>query len=284
MQSGYHPVVLRFYNSVVNCLSFPMHPEQPDPWTGLRSYTAARIALGRAGHSLPTRELLRFQLAHAQARDAVYSELDAARLASEVAALGLGAVTLQSRAGDRAEYVRRPDYGRQLRGEARETLSAYVTGGASPDLCFVLADGLSARAVQSHAVPLLAAALPALVAAAWTLTPVILIRGGRVAVGDEIGHVLGARIVAVLIGERPGLSSPDSLGVYLTYGPQPGLTDESRNCISNVRPEGLPPKAAAGQLLYLLHEMRSRKLSGVGLKDERLPKPETPHGLTPPGS
>jgi ethanolamine ammonia-lyase small subunit len=257
-----------------------MSPEQPDPWTGLRSYTAARIALGRAGHSLPTRELLRFQLAHAQARDAVYSELDADQLTNEVAALGLGAIALQSRAGNRAEYVRRPDYGRQLHPESRQRLAAYAPGGAPPDLCFVLADGLSARAVQSHAVPLLAAALPDL-AAGWTLSPVVLVRGGRVAVGDEIGHALGARIVAVLIGERPGLSSPDSLGVYLTYGPRPGLTDESRNCISNVRPEGLPPEAAAGLLLYLLHEMRSRKLSGVGLKDERLPGPASP-GLLPP--
>ncbi len=259
-----------------------MHPEQPDPWTGLQSYTAARIALGRAGHSLPTRELLRFQLAHAQARDAVYSELDAARLEREVKALGLGVVTLQSRAGNRAEYVRRPDYGRQLRGEARETLSAYAGDAPPPDLCFVLADGLSARAVQSHAVPLLAAALPGLLDAAWTVSPVVVVEGGRVAVGDEVGHVLGARIVAVLIGERPGLSSPDSLGVYLTYGPRPGLTDEARNCISNVRPEGLPPLAAAGQLLYLLHEMRSRKLSGVGLKDERLPAPGTLPGPVPP--
>jgi ethanolamine ammonia-lyase small subunit len=259
-----------------------MPPEQPDPWTGLRSYTAARIALGRAGHSLPTRELLHFQLAHAQARDAVYAELDAAQLSGEIKALGLGAITLQSRAGNRAVYVRRPDYGRQLRPESRERLLAYAPGGAPPDLCFVLADGLSARAVQSHAVPLLAAVLPALSAAAWTLAPVVLVRGGRVAVGDEIGHALGARIVAVLIGERPGLSSPDSLGVYLTYGPRPGLTDESRNCISNVRPEGLPPAAAAGPLLYLLHEMRSRKLSGVGLKDERLPGPAKPHGLDPP--
>jgi ethanolamine ammonia-lyase small subunit len=259
-----------------------MHSEQPDPWTGLRSYTAARIALGRVGHSLPTRELLRFQLAHAQARDAVYSELDAVRLGREVQALGLGVVTLQSRAAHRAEYVRRPDYGRQLRGEARETLSAWVSD-VPPDLCFVLADGLSARAVQSHAVPLLAAALPGLAAAAWTLAPVVVVRGGRVAVGDQIGHALGARIVAVFIGERPGLSSPDSLGIYLTYGPRPGLTDESRNCVSNVRPEGLPPAAAAGQLLYLLHEMRSRKLSGVGLKDERLPAPGTLPGPVPPG-
>jgi ethanolamine ammonia-lyase small subunit len=259
-----------------------MHAEQPDAWTGLRSYTAARIALGRAGHSLPTGELLRFQLAHAQARDAVYSELDAAQLAGEVMALGIGAIALQSRAGNRAEYVRRPDYGRQLHPESRERLSEHAPGGAPPDLCFVLADGLSARAVQSHAVPLLAAVLPGLAAAGWTLSPVALVRGGRVAVGDEIGHALGARIVAVLIGERPGLSAPDSLGVYLTYGPRPGLTDESRNCISNVRPEGLPPAAAAGPLLYLLHEMRSRKLSGVGLKDERLPAPATPPGLVPP--
>jgi ethanolamine ammonia-lyase small subunit len=260
-----------------------MHSEQHDSWAGLRSFTAARIALGRAGHSLPTRELLRFQLAHAQARDAVYSELDATRLESEVKALGLGVVTLQSRAGNRAEFVRRPDYGRQLSAEARETLLAGVADGAPPDLCFVLADGLSARAVQSHAVPLLAAALPALLAVAWTISPVVIVEGGRVAVGDQIGHILGARMVAVLIGERPGLSSPDSLGIYLTYGPRPGLTDESRNCISNVRPEGLPPLAAAGQLLYLLHEMRSRKLSGVGLKDDRLPGPGTPYESVLPG-
>jgi ethanolamine ammonia-lyase small subunit len=255
-----------------------MAPEQRDSWDFLRTHTAARIALGRAGHSLPTHELLRFQLAHAQARDAVYAELDTNRLEREVRTLGTATLILQSRAVTRMEYVRRPDLGRQLNDNAREELAKRIPAGSPADLCIVLADGLSPPAVQTHAVPLLANALPQLKHAGWTLAPVVIVQGGRVAVGDQIGHLLGASLVAVLIGERPGLSAPDSLGIYLTYGPRPGLTDESRNCISNVRPEGLPYRTAALKLFYLLHEMRTRKLSGVGLKDEQLP------GQLPPES
>jgi ethanolamine ammonia-lyase small subunit len=260
-----------------------MAPEQADSWDFLRTYTAARIALGRAGQSLPTRQLLEFQLAHAQARDAVYSELDTDRLEREVSALGPSTLTLQSSAATRAEYVRRPDFGRQLSESARQELAKHIPIGAPADLCIVLADGLSARAVQSHAVPLLAAVLPQFKHAGWTLFPVVIVQGGRVAVGDQIGHLLGASLVAVMIGERPGLSAPDSLGIYLTYGPRPGLTDESRNCISNVRPAGLPYNMAALKLFYLLHEMRNRKLSGVGLKDEQLrgQLPQEPVGGLP---
>jgi ethanolamine ammonia-lyase small subunit len=217
----------------------------------LRQFTPARVGVGRSGHSLPTAELLRFQLDHARARDAVYDALDPASLARPH-------TLLHSAAPDRRTYLRRPDLGRRLDDASR----AQLTPGEY-DVAIVIADGLSAPAVHHHAAPLLDALLPLL--HDWRLAPLSVVLQGRVAVGDEIGELLGAQQVAVLIGERPGLTSPDSLGVYLTYGPRPGLTDAERNCISNIRTEGLSYAAAARHLHFLMQEARTRKLTGVAL-------------------
>lgn len=219
----------------------------------LRSFTPARVAIGRTGHSLPTTELLRFRLDHARARDAVYEELDATSLRAPK-------IVVHSAAPDRATYLRRPDLGRRLAADARIERGDY-------DAAIVIADGLSARAVHRHAMLLLEALEPLL--EGWRLAPLTVVRQGRVAIGDEIGERIGARQVAMFIGERPGLTSPDSLGVYLTWDPRPGRTDAERNCISNVRPEGISYAAAARQLCFLMSEARTRKLSGVGLVAER---------------
>jgi ethanolamine ammonia-lyase small subunit len=220
----------------------------------LRQFTPARVALGRTGHSLPTAELLRFQLDHARARDAVYEELDAA-------SLGRPHLLLHSAAPDRATYLRRPLLGRKLGELSRAQLMR-----GDYDAALVVADGLSAPAVHHHAAPLLDALLPLL--DDWRLAPLVVVLQGRVAVGDEIGELLGARQVAVLIGERPGLTSPDSLGIYLTWDPQPGRTDAERNCISNVRTEGISYGLAARKLHFLMQQARARKLSGVQLKED----------------
>ncbi len=222
----------------------------------LRTFTPARVALGRTGHSVPTAELLRFQLDHARARDAVYQELDAR-------SLGVPHLLLESRARDRATYLRRPDLGRSLSEVSRSLLRP-----GDYDAAIVIADGLSATAVHHHAVPLLAALTPHLEAEGWRLAPLTVVLQGRVAVGDEIGRLLGARLVVMLIGERPGLTSPDSLGVYLTWDPRPGRTDAERNCISNVRTEGLAYAVAAHKIHFLMREARARKLSGVALKED----------------
>lgn len=243
-----------------------------NPWQALRQFTAARIALGRAGVSQPTSAQLDFQLAHAQARDAVHRELDAAALAASVATLpGLApALLLHSAASDRATYLQRPDLGRQLDEASRAAVPA--TAGTPYDVAFVIADGLSALAIEQNAVPFLATFVATLLAPlaqdAWTIAPPAIVREGRVAVGDEVAQLLGARAVVVLVGERPGLSSPDSMGLYLTWQPTIGVSDSSRNCISNVRPAGLSYADAAHTLHYLLSEARRRGLSGVGLKDE----------------
>ena len=236
-----------------------------DPWADLRRHTPARIALGRSGSSLPTAELLRFAAAHAQARDAVHIALDSDALARDLAALGLApALIVQSRAPDRASYLRRPDWGRRLSAADAGRLQA-LAGGAV-DLALVLGDGLSAVAVQRHAVPLLAALLPLLLPG-LSLAPLVIASQARVALADEIGALLQARLVLILLGERPGLSAPDSLGAYLTHAPQLGCSDAQRNCVSNIRPDGLPPAQAAQRLAWLLHEALRRRTSGVALKD-----------------
>jgi ethanolamine ammonia-lyase small subunit len=219
-----------------------------NPWQHLRELTAARIALGRAGHSLPTRELLDFQLAHARARDAVHCRLDLQ---------GLG-IALHSAARDRATYLRRPDLGRCLDPE-----SAALLQPGDFDAVIVIADGLSATAVHRHAIPLLDALRPLL--AGWQLAPIYVVEQGRVAIADEIGERLRARLSVILIGERPGLSSPDSLGAYLTWSPRVGRLDAERNCVSNIRPEGLAPELAAQRIAMLMNAARERQLSGVGL-------------------
>jgi ethanolamine ammonia-lyase small subunit len=224
----------------------------------LTQFTNARVALGRAGNSLPTRELLRFQLDHARARDAVYAELD-------VRSLPEPHVVVRSAARDRNVYLRRPDLGRVLSAESRDELQP-----GDYDAAIVVADGLSALAANRHAAPLLEALMPLLaaeMAEAWRMAPLTVALQARVALGDEIGARLGARQVVMLIGERPGLTAPDSLGIYLTYDPRNGRTDAERNCISNVRPEGLSYTLAARKLHFLMREARVRKLTGVALKE-----------------
>lgn len=242
-----------------------MHNPAPDPWAPLKAHTAARIALGRTGTSVPLQEALAFRLAHAHARDAVYSVLDVEKLLPELQELQLPVYQVQSQAHDRQQYLQRPDLGRQLHPESRPLLQAHRAQGF--DLAVVLADGLSAAAVNEHAGPLLQRLLPRLQAAGFRVAPLVIATQARVAIGDEVGELLGAQVVLMLIGERPGLSSPHSLGAYFTYAPRPGLTDEARNCVSNIRPEGLNYDLAADRLFFLLHESLRRKLSGVQLKD-----------------
>jgi ethanolamine ammonia-lyase small subunit len=247
----------------------------PARWQSLQRFTDARIALGRAGHSLPTAAHLAFQLDHAQARDAVHLAFNAQDIASALQALSLETFILHSAAPDRATYLQRPDLGRRLDELSRHKLlhwqSQRSPSAARFDLAFVVADGLSALAVHRNAVDLVAATLKLLRADpvhAWTVAPVAIVEQGRVAIGDDAGNALQANVVAVLIGERPGLSSPDSLGVYLTWAPKIGLTDANRNCISNVRSAGLAVQTAAQKLHQLLTHSRQRQLTGVELKDD----------------
>ena len=240
------------------------HPDARDPWDVLRERTAARIALGRAGASLPTAALLAFQLDHARARDAVHRTLDGDGLEAEVAALGHATVRVASAAVDRATFLLRPDLGRRLDDESAARLAA--VDAAPSDVVLVLADGLSALAVQRHGIALLAAVVPRL--EGLVVGPVVIARQARVALGDEVGAALRARAVVMVIGERPGLTSPDSLGLYLTFDPRPGRHDAERNCLSNVRPEGLAPAAAAQRLAWLIRASLGLSLSGVGLKDD----------------
>lgn len=221
--------------------------------------------MGRTGTSVPLREALAFRLAHAHARDAVYSVLDAEKLLPELARLNVPVCEVRSQAHDRQEYLQRPDLGRLLHEESSALLKNQLL--REFDLAVILADGLSAAAVNEHAVPLLQRRRPKLHEAGLQLAPLVVATQARVAIGDEVGEAVGAQLSLVLIGERPGLSSPHSLGAYFTYGPRPGLTDEARNCVSNIRPEGLNYDLAADRLFFLLHESLRRKLSGVQLKD-----------------
>ena len=288
----------------------PRHAPAPpaDPWAALRAHTPARIALGRAGTSLPTSEVLRFAAAHAGARDAVHLPLDVEALVADLRAQGVDATCVGSRAGSRVEYLTRPDLGRQLAPEGRDALESVRLGGGGPcdfaqgdsfssaqddasqeaaplnchparsrrahprqgaapetaGLCIVIADGLSAIAAQRHAAPLVAE----LAKAGVTASHVVVATQARVALGDEIGECLGAEMVVMLLGERPGLSSPDSLGAYLTWAPRAGRADSERNCVSNIRPEGLALPAAAGRIAWLVCEAQRRRVTGIELKDE----------------
>jgi ethanolamine ammonia-lyase small subunit len=238
-----------------------------NPWTGLRELTAARIALGRAGHSLPTRELLAFQLAHARARDAVHQPLDVRGLMAELTRRDLRHVALKSAALDRDTYLRRPDLGRRLEPES----ASRITTGEH-DAAIVIADGLSATAVHRHAVAVIDALLPDL--DGWRLAPIAIVEQGRVAIADEIGERMHAPLSVILIGERPGLSSPDSLGAYLTWSPRLGRTDAARNCVSNIRPEGLALELAGRRIAMLMRAARAHQLTGVKLNrilDQLLP-------------
>jgi ethanolamine ammonia-lyase small subunit len=233
-------------------------------WPSLRKLTAARIGLERSGASIATQPLLESSLAHARARDAVHELVDESRLCNEAAALAPPVLVVDSAARDRRSYLMRPDLGRRLSRDASAVLAPHA---GDYDLVAVITDGLSARAVQSHAVPVLSAALPALRAEGWRVAPLVLVHQGRVAVGDAVAAQLRAGALAVLIGERPGLSSPDSMSAYLTWRPNPQTTDADRNCISNIRPEGVGYAEAAHKLVFLLREMRARGCSGVSLKD-----------------
>lgn len=237
-----------------------------EPWAELRRFTAARIALPRSGASLATRALLEFRLAHARARDAVQAELDAARLAASLASLDLPVLAVESAAPDRPRYLLRPDLGRRLADDAAARLAAHA--GSGYDLAVVIADGLSARAVETHALPVLALLVPRLLSTGWRVAPLVVARHGRVALGDAVACALAAEIVVVLIGERPGLSAPNSMGAYLTFRPTAATTDAERNCVSNIRPEGLGYADAAFKLAHLLAAVRARRLSGVALKDD----------------
>lgn len=231
---------------------------QPDPWTSLKAFTTARIALGRAGTAIPLKEVLSFKLAHAHARDAVYSSLDVDGLLAQLQPFHVPLFVLHSQAADRYEYLQRPDKGRQLAKNS-------VLYPCERELAIVIADGLSATAANIHAWPLLQLLLPAL--KGISIGAICLVQQGRVAVADEIGELLRVKATLMLIGERPGLSAADSLGAYITFGPRVGNTDEVRNCVSNIRREGLSYAMAAGKISYLLQEAFRLKLSGVELKD-----------------
>jgi ethanolamine ammonia-lyase small subunit len=233
-----------------------------DSWAALRAATPARIGLGRSGDALPVRDVLDFQLAHAKARDAVHRPLDAGAILEAVP----GSLLVRSAVSDRMAYLRRPDLGRRLHEDCRADLVRHGAPGGY-DAVFVIADGLSPVGVQRHAVPLLQACLARL--PGWSVAPAVIAVQARVALGDEVGELLGARLVAVLIGERPGLSVADSLGAYVTHAPQVGRRDSERNCVSNIHPGGLSYDAAADMLAWLMTEARSRKLTGVALKDDR---------------
>ncbi|MFC7516509.1 ethanolamine ammonia-lyase subunit EutC [Herbaspirillum sp. GCM10030257] len=247
-----------------------------DPWQELQSHTSARIALGRVGTSLPTAEVLRFGLAHAQARDAVHHPLDVDALQNGLGAAGFSSIRVNSKADNRHTYLLRPDLGRRLDDASAGRLEQATQ---HVELAVVIADGLSSIAIMRHAVPLLTQLRDAYVTD-WHHTPVIIASQGRVAIGDEIGAALKARLVVVLIGERPGLTAPDSLGIYLTYEPRIGRMDSERNCISNIRPEGLRYEVAVHKLASLMKQSLHLRLSGIGLKDESVSLPASDAGKT----
>lgn len=238
---------------------------QDDTLDHLKQFTAARIGIGRTGTSIPLKQSLELKLAHAYARDAVYSELDTDKLSSDLKQFGLPGLLLHSNAVYREMYLQRPDLGRQLNEESVSMLKNYSHDKI--DVVIVIADGLSATAVNHHSISLLKFLIPQLQSTGLKIGPLSLVKQGRVAIGDDIGVHLNAKLSLILIGERPGLSSADSMGCYITYNPQPGLTDESRNCISNIRPHGLVFKLASKKIFYLIQEAFRRKLSGIGLKD-----------------
>ena len=247
-------------------MSDPVRPPAGEPWRELRALTGARIGLPRSGASLSTAPLLDFRLAHARARDAVMAAFDIGRLAAGLADTGLEVVTGESACVDKPTYLMRPDLGRCLSPPTKAALQAHRRGEVH-DLVIVVSDGLSARAVDNHAVPLILHLLPLLRSAGLTLAPLTLLHRGRVAIGDEVAHTLAARCVVMLIGERPGLSAPDSMGAYLTWIPGAQITDADRNCISNIRPAGIGYADAARRLSYLLGAVFARGRSGIAIKD-----------------
>lgn len=236
-----------------------------DPWEELKQYTDARIALGRAGCALPTKEYLDFSLAHARARDTIHKPFNRRVVREKLQDMGLATINAESAAPNRSVFLTRPDLGRQLSDSSRAYLQGLNYAGA--DLCIVIGDGLSSKAVHKQAVPLIKNLLPYLEELKMSLAPIVLAEQSRVALGDDIAETLHCRCVAILIGERPGLSSPDSLGVYMTYAPSRKRLESERNCISNIRPEGLTYDKAAFKLAWLLESAFKLKISGTTLKD-----------------
>lgn len=246
----------------------------PDSWRALSRFTAARIALGRSGGSWRTETLLDFRLAHARARDAVMKPFQWQALDAELRRAGFETFPLASDAADRQAYLKRPDLGRRLSSDSRQQLEEYRGRWGKRDLAVLISDGLSALAAERQIVPTVAGLLPVLNEAGWTVFPIFIVPFARVKLQDEVGALLQARLTLMLLGERPGLGSADSLGAYLTYRPGAGKTDADRNCISNIRPDGLPPEQAAEKLAHFLFESARVQVSGVALKDTaRFPLP-----------
>ncbi|MFM2482683.1 ethanolamine ammonia-lyase subunit EutC [Celerinatantimonas sp. YJH-8] len=240
-----------------------------DRWQSLRQLTDARIALGHAGSSLPTSALLNFQLCHAQARDAVLQPLDYQSLQQQLEALHSPVFILHSQAQDRRQYLQRPDLGRRLDSHSQQQLRDYLAGAdQGADLAIVISEGLSSAAISHHAQPFLDLLLPQIQQLQLTLAPLTIVQQGRVAVGDDVCFTLKSKMVVMLIGERPGLSSPDSMGIYFTYNAYPGITDEKRNCLSNVRLAGMSYQQACHRLSYLIQGALKLGETGVQLKDE----------------
>tara|TARA_R110000868_G_scaffold79068_1_gene224997 strand:+ start:5187 stop:5927 length:741 start_codon:yes stop_codon:yes gene_type:complete len=235
-----------------------------DNWHQLKEFTNARIALGRAGNALPTNEVLQFRMAHALAKDAISTELDVLNIKADAKNLGLTTIFAQSQITNTSEYLRNPNKGRLLHDQSRTQLEDYSEKKA--DLCIIIADGLSAEAVNLHAMKLIELLIPKL--KIKNLAPVVIVKYSRVAISDEIGELLDSKIALILIGERPGLSSPTSMGAYITWNPKKGNTDEKRNCVSNIQPDGLSYEFASQKLAYLIDQMTSRQISGVALKDD----------------
>jgi ethanolamine ammonia-lyase small subunit len=240
-----------------------------NPWRQLRRYTDARIGLGRAGISQTTNTHLQFQLDHANARDAIHIPLDTGLIAEGLLALEISSIVLNSRAENRTVYLQRPDLGRRLDCISIETIKSYKNQlSDSVDAVIVLADGLSSTAVQRHSIKLTEKIRKGFIAQKMVVAPICIVEQGRVAIGDEIGELFNAKLIVMIIGERPGLSSPDSLGIYYTYMPKLGLTDVNRNCISNVRPAGMSVEVATNKIFWLINESLKRRISGVNLKDK----------------
>jgi len=237
-----------------------------DSLAPLRRFTPARIGLGRAGSGQLTATSLQFMLDHARARDAVHAALDFEALGQSLGERGWSVIRVHSAAGDRTEYLRRPDLGRRLSPTGYPLFEEAMRGC---DVAVVAADGLSALAIETNLLPVLDCLRPLLLARHYTIGPLVLVEQGRVAIGDEIGHLLNARLTVVLIGERPGLSAADSLGAYITWQPGIGTMDSSRNCISNIRPGGLPPEEAAGQTIEVIAQAFAYEMTGVRLNDFR---------------
>jgi len=253
------------------------------PWHHLKKFTAARIALGRAGGSQATPEILDFRFSHAKAKDAVHAPFDPQLLTSQLHASGLDSFLIKTQATSRMEYLVRPDRGRQLSEESREALLKKIPSWGQRDLAIIISDGLSAQAAHKHATQTVITIQQSLTQFGWSIYPILLAPFGRVKLQDEIGSLIGARFTLILLGERPGLGAPDSLGAYFTFAPDPAKTDADRNCVSNIRQEGIPPVQAGRKIAALLLKAHMLQTTGVALKDEgeTLPHQPIPPTLPP---